>query len=111
MERLSEGAIVKVLLELEADGAEAIGTQALKLSEDTCRVPEQEVFDMLLVRVVVFIASEKVMAIVVPAETAVAASAGEIVETVGAEVSTVKLLTLRVLAYPTASVTVRVQSA
>jgi hypothetical protein len=51
------------------------------------------------------------MAIVVPAETAVAASAGEIVETVGAEVSTVKLLTLRVLAYPTASVTVRVQSA
>jgi len=42
---------VKVLLELKADGAEAIGTQVLKLSEDTCRVSEQEVFDMLLVRV------------------------------------------------------------
>ena len=42
---------MKVLLELKVDGAEAIGTQALKLSEDTCRVSEQEVFDMLLVRV------------------------------------------------------------
>ena len=102
---------MKVLLELKADGAEASGTQVLKFSKDTCRVSEQEVFDMLLVRVVVLIGSEKVLAIVVPAETAVAASAGEIVETVGAEVSTVKLLTLRVRAYPTASVTVRVQLA
>ena len=34
-ETLSVGVMVKVLLEFEADGEEAIRTQELKLSEDT----------------------------------------------------------------------------
>ena len=58
--RLSEGSRVKVLSELELDGDEAILTQLLKLSEDTLKVPEQDVFEVLVVTEVVSIALENV---------------------------------------------------
>ena len=65
----------------------------------------------MVVMVVESIASEKVMAIVVLFEIEVAESAGEVEETVGAVVSTVKELTDRdELTLPAESVTVRVQS-
>ena len=60
----------------------------LKLSDETCREPEHVVFEVLVVTVVVSIASEKVTDVVV-VRPAVAESAGEDEETVGAVVSVV----------------------
>ena len=85
-DRLDEGVTVKVLLELEAEGDEDIWTQELKLSEDTCRVPEQVVF-AVVVREVVSIVSEKVTETV--EATVVSESDGEVEETVGEVVSVV----------------------
>ena len=47
--RLSYGSSVNVLFELELDGDEDILTQLLKLSEDTLKVPEQYVSEVLVV--------------------------------------------------------------
>ena len=60
--------------------------QELKLFDDNCRDPEQDVFDVFVVIVVVYIASEKVTETlaVLPIEFE---SAGEDEETVGAVVS------------------------
>jgi len=109
MERLPE-AIVKVLLELEADGDEDIWTQELKLSEDTRRVPEQEVLSVLVVTEVLSIVSEKVTEMLSLTDTELWLSVGEIEEIVGAVVSTVKEVTLRLLEFPALSVKVTVQS-
>ena len=59
-DRLSDGSTVNVWFELETDGDEDIRTQELKLSEDTCNVPEQEVYEVLVVTEVVSMDSEKV---------------------------------------------------
>ena len=61
--------------------------QELKLFDDNCRDPEQDVLEVFVVTVVVSIASLKVTAIVELTETEVAESAGEDEETVGAVVS------------------------
>ena len=66
---LSEGVMVKVLLEFELAGDEDIRTQELKLSEDTCRVPEQVVFEVLAVTDVLSIVLEKVTEILLLRET------------------------------------------
>ena len=89
-DKLDEGVTVKVLLELEPEGDEDIWTQELKLSEDTRRVPEQVVFAVVVVREVVSIVSEKVTEMVELTETEVSELDGEVEETVGAVVSTVK---------------------
>ena len=75
-DKLDEGVTVNVLFELETEGDEDIWTQELKLSEDTWKEPEQEVFEVLVVTEVVSIASLKVTAIVELNETEVAESAG-----------------------------------
>ena len=66
---LSEGVMVKVLLEFELTGDEDIRTQELKLSEDTCNDPEQVVFEVLAVTDVLSIALEKVTEILALTET------------------------------------------
>ena len=71
-------------MEFETDGVDAIWIQVLKLSDETCRVPEQDVFDVLVVMVLVSISSEKVTAMVALMKVEVAPSAGEVEETVGA---------------------------
>jgi hypothetical protein len=48
-DRLSDGSTVNVLSELELAGDEDILTQVLKLSEDTLKVPEQYVSEVLVV--------------------------------------------------------------
>ena len=60
------------------------------MSEDTCKVPEQEVSEVLVVTVALSIASEKVteMDEVIVADVLV--SAGEVEETVGAVMSNLK---------------------
>ena len=89
-ERLVDGVTVKVLLEFDADGVDDICTQVLKLSEDTWKVPEQEVSEVLVVIDVLSIISEKVteMDEVIVADVPV--SAGEVEETVGAVLSNLK---------------------
>ena len=63
---LAEDVTVNVLLELDTTvGEEDICTQELKLSEETCRVPVQDVPDEFVVTEVVSIDSEKVTEIVV----------------------------------------------
>ena len=57
---LAEDVTINVLLELDTVGEEDICTQELKLSEETCRVPEQDVPDEFVVTEVVSIDSEKV---------------------------------------------------
>ena len=47
--RLSYGSSVKVMFELELAGSEDILTQLLKLSDETLKVPEQYVSDVLVV--------------------------------------------------------------
>ena len=59
----------------------------LKLSDETCRVPEQDVFDVLVVMVVVSISLEKVTVMLVMIAMEGALPAGEVEETVGAVVS------------------------
>ena len=85
--KLADGVTVKVLFELEIDGDADICTHVLKLSEETCRVPEHVVLEVLVVTVVASIASLKVTAMVELIETEVAESAGEDEKTVGAVVS------------------------
>ena len=74
---------------MDTVGEEDIRTQVLKLSEETCRVPEQDVPDEFVVTEVVSIDSEKVTEIDEVIKTDVAESAGEEEETVGAVVSVV----------------------
>ena len=62
----------------------------LKLSEDTWKVPEQEVSEVFVVTEVVSIVSEKVTEIDEETETDVSESEGEVEETVGAVVSVVE---------------------
>ena len=88
-ERLAEDVTVNVLLELDTDGDEFIWIQVLKLSEDTWKVPEQEVSEVFVVTEVVSIVSEKVTEIEEVIKTDVSESAGEDEETVGAVVSSV----------------------
>ena len=89
-ERLVDGVTVKVLLEFDADGVDDICTQVLKLSEDTCNVPEHEVSEVLVVIEVLSIKSEKVTEMYEVIAADVLESAGEVKETVGAVVSSLK---------------------
>ena len=90
-ERLVDGVTVKVLSEFEAIGEEDICTQVLKLSEDTRKVPVQEVSEVLVVIDVLSIISEKVTEMVgLSFATGFAESAGEVDETVGAVLSNLK---------------------
>ena len=59
-EMLAEDVTVKVLLSLESIGEEDICTQVPKLSEDTWKVPVQEVSEVLVVIDVLSIILEKV---------------------------------------------------
>ncbi len=68
-ERLAEDVTVNVLLELDTVGEEDICTQELKLFEETCRVPVQDVPDEFVVTEVVSIDSEKVTEIDKETET------------------------------------------
>ena len=86
-DKFEDGEIVNVLLELDAVGEEAIWIQELKLSEDTWRVPEQEVPDELVVTEVVSIVSEKVTEMLSLIETEVWLSVGEVEEIIGGVVS------------------------
>ena len=88
VDRSELGVTVKIVLEFDVDGEEDICTQVLKLSEETCGEPEHVVLEVLVVTVVVSMASEKVTDVVV-VSPAVAESAGEDEETVGAVVSVV----------------------
>ena len=78
VDKFEEWLTVNVLLELDADGDEDIRTQLLKLSEETWSVPEQEVFDELVVIDVVSITLEKVSAMGVFKSTVLAESAGDV---------------------------------
>ena len=89
-ERLAEDVTVNVLLELDTVGEEDICTQELKLSEETCRVPVQDVPDEFVVTEVVSIDSEKVTDMDELTDNDVSESAGEVDETVGAVVSRLK---------------------
>ena len=84
---LAEDVTINVLLELDTVGEEDICTQELKLSEETCRVPVQDVPDEFVVTEVVSIDSEKVTEIDKETETDVSEFEGEFEETVGAVVS------------------------
>ena len=95
--RLSDGSTVKVLLELVLEGVEDIWIQELKLLEETSMVPEQDVFPVLIVTEVLSIVSEKVTEMLSLTDTELWLLVGEIEEIVGAVVSTVKEVTLRVL--------------
>jgi hypothetical protein len=57
------------MFELELAGEEDILTQVLKLSEDTLKVPEQNVSDVLVVTKVLSIASENVTVMLSVIET------------------------------------------
>ena len=91
-DKFEAGVIENVLFEFDTDGVDAIWIQVLKLSDETCRVPEQDVFDVLVVMVVVSISSEKVTIMLVVMCMEVSFSAGEIEETVGAVVSIINAL-------------------
>ena len=93
-ERLSDEDTVNVLSELDTVAEEDICTQVLKLSEDTWKVPEQEVSEVFVVTEVVSIVSEKVTEIDEETETDVSESEGEVEETVGAVVSVVVVVVL-----------------
>jgi hypothetical protein len=81
------------------------------LSEDNANDPEQVVFEVLVVTEVVSNASEKVTEMLSVIETPLWLSEGEIEETVGAVVSTMKDVIVRVLlTFPAESVTLIVQS-
>ena len=96
--------------ELELDGDEAIWTQLLKLLEDTLKVPEHVVFEVLIVTVVESIASENVifMLSVIATELWLFA-VGETDVTVGPVVSITNELIFNVTLLLTLSVTVMVQ--
>jgi hypothetical protein len=84
--------------------------QVVKLSEDSRKLPEQVVLSVFVVIVLVDIVSLNVTATVVETETSVELSVGLTEETVGL-VSTIKEVTDSVLlAFPSESVTIIVQS-
>ena len=72
---------------LEAEGAEDILIQVVKLSEDSLKLPEQVVLSVLVVTVLVDIVSLNVTATVVETATLVELSSGLTEATVGAVVS------------------------
>ena len=78
---------VNVLSLLEAEGAEDILIQVVKLSEDSLKLPEQVVLSVLVVIVLVDIDSLNVTATVVETATLVELSSGLTESTVGAVVS------------------------
>ena len=75
-ERLAEDVTVNVLLELDKDGDLFIWIQVLKLSEDTWKVPEQEVSEVFVVTKVVSIVSENVTEMLSVIETLLWLSVG-----------------------------------
>ena len=77
-------------MSLEVIGEEDICTQVLKLSEDTRKVPVQEVSEVLVVIDVLSIISEKVTEMDELTDTDVVVSAGETDDTEGAVVSSLK---------------------
>ena len=91
---METGVTVKVWLLFEAVGEADIFTQVVKLSAETCKLPEQLVSVVLVVTVDVSIASLKVTATVVLTETFVVLSTGDRLDTVGAVVSEVVVLEL-----------------
>ena len=108
--RLSFGVTLNVLSLLEAEGTADIFMQVVKLSEDSRKLPEQVVLSVFVVIVLVDIVSLNVTATVVETETSVELSVGLTEETVGL-VSTIKEVTDSVLlAFPSESVTIIVQS-
>ena len=82
-----DGLTLKLTFELEEVGDDDICTQLLKLSDDSCKEPEQVVFEVFVVMVLLSIASEKVTAIVEVSAIEVSESDGEVEDTVGAVVS------------------------
>ena len=82
--------IVYVFSEFDPDGEEDIWMQLKKLSEETWNVPEHDVLDVFVVIVEEFITSEKVTEIFEVIWIAVLSSSGEIEDTVGAVVSSLK---------------------
>ena len=78
---------VNVLSLLEAEGAEDILIQVVKLSEESRKLPEQVVLSVLVVIVLVDIDSLNVTATVVETATLVELSSGLTESTVGAVVS------------------------
>ena len=85
---------MKGLSEFEADGAADIWIQVAKLSEDSCKLPEQVVLSVFVVIVLVDIVLLNVTATLVDTETSVELSVGEIEETVGTVFSVVVLLSV-----------------
>jgi len=81
-DKLDDGVTENVLLEFEAEGTAVIKTQVLKLSEETSKVPERQLFTGLTVIEDVTIASEKVTEIDEVTATDVSESEGEVDETV-----------------------------
>ena len=109
--RLSAGVAVNVLSLLEAAGAADILIHVVKLSEDSLKFPEQVVSPVFVVMLPVDIASLKITTTVVAGELKVELSSGIIEETVGLVLSTIKEVITRVLlAFPSESVTIIVQS-
>ena len=88
-EKLLLGLVLNIVLPAEVV-VEDICTQVLKLSEDTCKVPEQLVSEVLVVIEVLSIASEKVTEMDESMDTVVSESDGEVEETVGAILSSLK---------------------
>ena len=108
--RLSSGVTVNVFSLLEVVGTADIFMQVVKLSEDSRKLPEQVVLSVFVVIVLVDIVSLNVTETVVETETSVELSVGLTEETVGL-VSTIKEVTDSVLlAFPSESVTIIVQS-
>ena len=112
--RLSSGVTLNVLSLLEAEGTADILMQVVKLSEDSRKLPEQVVLSVFVVIVLVDIVSLNVTATAVETETSIELSVGLTEESVGAVVSvelTIKEVIARVLlAFPSESVTIIVQS-
>tara|TARA_B110000438_G_C15318025_1_gene438268 strand:+ start:247 stop:492 length:246 start_codon:yes stop_codon:yes gene_type:complete len=79
------------------------------LSDDTPKVPEQEVLSVLVVTEVLSIASENVTEMLLLIDTPVWLSVGDIEDTVGAVVSITNELIFRVTLFPAESVTIIVQ--
>ena len=86
-DKLSDDVTVNVLLLLETEGDEDIWIQVLKLSDETWKVPEQDVFDEFVVTDVASIDSENITEMVEVTETEVSLSEGDVDETVGVVVS------------------------
>ena len=109
-EKLLDGSTVNVFSESELEGDEDICTQLLKLSEDNWIDPEQDVFEVLVVIEVLSIVSEKDTNMLILTEAPLWLSVGEIVFTVGADVSITNELMFNVTLLLELSVTVILQS-